>query len=186
MTTALVVIDVQRGFYEPHMPPRNNPDFETNLPLLLDAWKQAGQPIVLVRHDSVDSRSSLGAGTPGNAFTELLDGVTPDLMFTKHVNSAFHGEIDLGKWLDGRGITDLVLAGIQTNWCVETTARVGGNLGYHVTVAIDATFTFDAEGPNGETLTADQLYTATAVNLHADKFARVLPTKEVVAELRPL
>ncbi|TDP97691.1 nicotinamidase-related amidase [Labedaea rhizosphaerae] len=177
MTTALIVIDVQQGFYDPAQPPRNNPDFEANLTTLLDAW--AG-PIVLVRHDSAKPESPLRPGQPGNDFLPVLDGVRSELMFTKQVNSAFHGSVDLHRWLRERGIHDLVLAGIQTNWCVETTARVGGNLGYDVTVAIDATFTFDAQGPDGETLTADQLAAATAVNLHAGGFARIARTKELV------
>jgi nicotinamidase-related amidase len=76
-----------------------------------------------------------------------------------------------------------VLAGIQTNMCVETTARIGGNLGHSVTVAIDATFTFDLAGPDGTVLTADELTRATAVNLHGGRFARIATTKEVLAEL---
>jgi nicotinamidase-related amidase len=178
--TALIVIDVQRGFDDPAMPPRNNPGSEANIRTLVTAWQDAGQPIVLVRHDSLTPGSPLTAGTPGNAFKPELDGIRPDLMFTKHVNSAFHGAVDLKAWLDGRGIKDIVVIGIQTNWCVETTSRVGGNLGYRVRLAIDATHTYDATTPDGAVVTADELSRATAANLHSGGFAEVTTTKAVL------
>jgi nicotinamidase-related amidase len=180
MTTALIVIDVQRGFDSPALPPRNNPDSEANIRSLVTAWQAAGQPIVLVRHDSLNPDSPLAVGTPGNQFKPELDGIRPDLMFTKNVNSAFHGHVDLRAWLDGRGIKDIVVIGIQTNWCVETTARVGGNLGYNVQVPIDATHTFDATTPDGVVVTADELSRATAANLHSAGFAKITTTKELL------
>lgn len=177
MTTALVVVDVQQGFADPAWGPRNNPAFEANLAALLA--HHAG-PVVLVRHDSRKPGSPLAPGTPGNAFTAQLAEVEPDLLVTKHVNSAFHGDVDLAVWLRGRGIGSILLAGIQTNMCVETTARVGGNLGFDVTVALDATHTFDLTGPDGTVLTADELTRATAVNLHGGGFAHVVSTAEVL------
>ncbi|HEY5249089.1 MAG TPA: isochorismatase family protein [Dermatophilaceae bacterium] len=99
---------------------------------------------------------------------------------------AFHGEIDLHAWLTGRRIGAIVLAGIQTNMCVETTARVGGNLGYRVTVALDATRTFDLTGPDGSTLSADELTRATATNLHGGGFAQIATTTQILAELSGL
>lgn len=179
-TTALLVIDLQRGFDDPAMGPSNNPECEANIAALLDAWQRARQPVILVRHDARTPDSPLSPGTPGNAFKQELAGVRADLMFTKHVHSAFHGQVDLNAWLTGTGIEDLVIVGIMTNWCVETSARVAGNLGYRVRVALDATRTFDATGPDGQILTADQLAAATAVNLHAGGFAEVATTKEVL------
>ncbi|MFC4944683.1 cysteine hydrolase family protein [Pseudonocardia sp. GCM10023141] len=183
MTTALIVIDVQRGFDDPFWGPRNNPGAEANIAALLAGWADTGQPVVLVRHDSVQVGSPLAPGTTGNAFKPELDGVAPALLISKTVNSAFHGDIDLDAWLHREGIEAIVLAGIQTNMCVETTARVGGNLGHRVTVALDATHTFDLAGPDGRVLTADQLTAATATNLHGGGFARIATTKEVLGEL---
>ncbi|MBA3907299.1 MAG: cysteine hydrolase [Pseudonocardiales bacterium] len=180
MTTALIVIDVQRGFADPSWGPRNNPAFEANLAALLDAWRTSGEPVVLVRHDSTKPGSPLAPGTPGNAFAAALDGVEPALLVTKHVNSAFHGDVDLDAWLRAQGVEEIVLAGIQTNMCVESTARVGGNLGHRVTVALDATCTFDLAGPDGTVLTADELARATATNLHGGGFAVVGSTKDVI------
>jgi len=179
-TAALIVIDVQQGFDDPAWGERDNPDAEANIGRLVAAWSDASRPIVLVRHDSVSPGSPLAAGSPGNALKDVVADAPHDLFVTKHVNSAFHGEPDLDGWLRAHGIRRLVICGIQTNMCVETTARIGGNLGYDVTVPLDATHTFDLEGPGGIRLTAAELARATAVNLDGGGFARVVSTDEVV------
>jgi len=180
-TAALIVIDVQQGFDDPVWGERDNPDAEANIGRLVQAWADASRPIVIVRHDSAAPGSPLAAGSPGNALKDVVADAAHDLFVTKQVNSAFHGEPDLGAWLDARGIRRLVICGIQTNMCVETTARVAGNLGYEVTVPLDATHTFDLEGPGGIRLNAAELARATAVNLDGGGFARVVTTDEVLS-----
>ena len=103
------------------------------------------------------------------------------MLVTKKVNSAFIGEPDLHGWLTDRGIGQIVVVGIQTNMCVETTSRMGGNLGYDVIVPIDATSTFDLTGPDGEVMTAEELKRATVTNLHGGGFATVTTTEAVLA-----
>jgi nicotinamidase-related amidase len=177
---ALIVIDVQRGFDDPAWGPRDNLDAEANIGRLVAAWADAARPVVIVRHDSVEPGSTLATGSPGNALKDVVADAPHELLVTKQVNSAFHGEPDLDGWLRARGIRQLVLCGIQTNMCVETTARVGGNLGYDVVLPIDATHTFDLEGPGGTRLSAAELARATAVNLEGGGFARVVATDDVV------
>ncbi|WP_033288475.1 cysteine hydrolase family protein [Amycolatopsis jejuensis] len=179
--TALLLIDVQRGFDDTSFwGPRNNPAAEANIKALLQAWQDRRDPVVLVHHDSVKPGSPLRPGQPGNDFKAELDGARPDLVFGKKVNSAFLGDVDLDAWFKTRGIDSFVLAGIQTNFCCETTARMGGNLGYDVTFALDATYTFDLEGPDGTLLTAGELSRATATNLHGGGFATVKSTGEIL------
>jgi nicotinamidase-related amidase len=178
--TALLVVDVQRAFDDgEYWGRRNNPDCEANVAALIAAWREHGRPLVFVRHDSVEPGSPLAPGTPGNAFQDVVSG-TPDLLVSKHVNSAFYGEPDLHAWLSERGIGSIALCGITTNHCVETTARMGANLGYDVLFAIDATHTFDRAGPDGEVVTADELARATAASLH-EEFATVVRTDELVS-----
>ncbi|MEU1163540.1 cysteine hydrolase family protein [Streptomyces sp. NPDC005921] len=191
---ALVVVDVQKGFEElGFWGPRNNPGADENIAALVDVWQKTGRPVVFVRHDSVNPRSPLRPGQEGNDFKEYVEerrakgaagGGGAELLVTKSVNSAFLGSPDLGAWLTGQGAGQIVLAGIQTNMCVETTARMGGNLGYDVLVAYDATHTFDLAGPFGWRRTAEELAQASAVSLHGGGFARVLTTKEIVAAAR--
>lgn len=181
--SALIVIDVQKGFDDASFwGPRNNPDAEDNIAALMDAWQESGRPVVLVQHASPRPGSVLAADQPGYAFKDFVaDRVGQEaLHITKTVNSSFYGTPDLAEWLTTRGIRQLVVIGIQTNMCVETTARMGGNLGYDVLVPLDATHTFDLAGPAGMALTADQLATATAVSLHGGRFARVVTTAELL------
>ena len=184
---ALVVVDVQKGFDEADFwGPRNNPEADDNIASLIDVWQATGRPVVFVRHDSRKPGSPLRTGYEGNAFKEYVErrrgkgAGGAELLVTKTVNSAFYGTPDLDAWLKGEGISQFVVAGIQTNMCVETTARMGGNLGYDVVVAFDATHTFDLEGPFGWRRSADELAQASAVSLHGGGFARVVATKEVV------
>ena len=181
--TALVVVDVQVGFEDPAWGPRNNPACDTNIGSLVDAFTRSGRPVVLVRHDSREPGSPLATGSPGNALKPYLAAVRPDLLVTKSVNSSFHGEPDLDRWLREEGVSAIVVTGITTNHCCETTARVGGNLGYDVRFVLDATHTFDRQGPDGSWMTADQLAAATATNLHGE-FATVVSTADVLADLR--
>jgi nicotinamidase-related amidase len=177
--TALVVVDVQQAFDDAeYWGRRNNPACEENIAALIRAWRAASRPVVFVRHDSDEPASPLRPDEPGNAFQPVVAG-EPDLLVTKHVNSAFHGEPDLAGWLRGRDITGVAVCGITTNHCCETTARVGGNLGFDVLFALDATHTFDREGPDGTVMTADELSRATATNLHGE-FATVVRTEDLL------
>ncbi|MFD7446217.1 isochorismatase family protein [Streptomyces sp. NPDC059909] len=108
-------------------------------------------------------------------------GSGADLLVTKTVNSAFYGSPDLRAWFGAQGVRQFVVAGIQSNMCAETTAHMGGNLGYEVLFALDATYTFDLVGPWGWTLSAEELARATAVSLHGGGFATVAATEELVA-----
>lgn len=180
--TALVVVDVQQGFDSPWWGPRNNPACDANIEALVAAFAGSGRPVVHVRHESANPESPLHPQQPGNRLKPYLDRFDPDLVVTKSVNSSFHGEPDLDAWLRGQGLTGIVVVGITTNHCCETTARVGGNLGYDVSFVLDATHTFDREGPDGSVLTADELARATATNLHGE-FATVVTTRQLLDAL---
>jgi nicotinamidase-related amidase len=175
---ALLLIDVQRGFDDPVWGTRDNPACEANIVALLDDWRARGRAVVFVRHDSSEPGSPLAPGTPGNAFKDEISG-PPDLLVVKSVNSAFYGEPDLHGWLSRRGIGAVVVAGITTNHCCETTARMAGNLGYETFFALDATHTFARRVPGGRVIPAAELAEVTAANLEGE-FATVLPTRRLI------
>lgn len=176
---ALIVIDVQAGFNSSHYwGQRDNPECESNIAALLRFWQLNSRPVVFVRHDSTDPQSPLAPGTPGNDFKDVITGA-PDLLVTKSVNSSFHGSPGLHTWLQAEHIDQVVVCGITTNHCCETTARVAGNLGYDTYFVIDATHTFDRAAPDGSTVTAQTLAHITATNLHGE-FATVVHTSALL------
>ncbi|GAA3644534.1 cysteine hydrolase family protein [Microbacterium awajiense] len=185
MSRALVVVDLQRAFDDLEFwGATTNPACEANVAALVSAWDAAGEPVVIVRHDSVEQGSPLAAGSDGNRLKDEIADVEPALLVVKSVNSAFYGEPDLHAWLSARGIGEVVLCGIQTNMCVETTARMAGNLGYDVTVALDATRTFDlttrVPGLGEVTRTADELMATAALELQGGGFATIATTAQLL------
>ena len=186
MTRALIVIDMQRGFDDlGFWGPTANPQCEQNVAALVEAFSGAGEPIVVVRHDSGSPQSPLHPDNPGNALVDAVATVEPALFVTKNVNSAFYGDPDLHAWLGEQGIDELVICGIQTNMCVETTARMAGNLGYETTVVLDATRTFDLDediaGLGTVTRTAAELMATSALVLQGGGFATIAATEELTA-----
>lgn len=187
-SAVLILIDVQEAFDDPYWGATSNLACEDNIAALVDAWQERGGTIVVVRHDSVSTESPLHPKNPGNRLKPVAANATTELLVVKSVNSAFLGEPNLDEWLKARGRSQLVLCGIQTNMCVETTARMGGNLGYEVIVPLDATRTFDLIGTvgadgNKDRASADELMRITAINLSGGGFATVTTTDAVLASV---
>lgn len=178
-STALVVVDVQKGFDDQsYWGERNNPDCERNVAELIKGWRSHGWPIVYVRHDSQSPGSPLAPGSKGNAFKEVVSG-KPDLLVVKDVHSAFYGMPDLDAWLKEHGIAGVAVCGIQTNMCCETTARMASDLGYEVLFVEDAMHTFDIVTKANKVYRAREIARYTAVTIEAD-FGRVVRTSDLV------
>lgn len=175
--TALIPIDVQRGFDYPGWPPRNNPSMEANGLRLLAAWRARGLPLIHVRHDSVQPGSTLAPSHPGNAFRPGFEPAAGEAVVGKSVNAALIGT-DLDLRLRRLGVTRIVLFGISTDMCVSTTARVAANLGYEVIVVGDACACFELDG-----IPADDIHRAHLATLGFE-FADVVETSDVESALR--
>ena len=175
--TALVVVDLQRVFDDPAFGPRNNPACEANVARLVRAWRAHGRSVVFVRHHEKDRASVFGPGR-ARAFKSELEG-EPDLLVTKSVHSAFYGRPNLHRWLRARDLDAIVVCGITTDHCCDTTARMASDLGYRVYFALDATHTFDRTSPGGGTLPADLVAERVAASLDGE-FATVVPTERLL------
>ena len=176
---ALVPIDVQMGFDEPSWGRRNNPRMEANGQRLLAAFREAGRPIVHVRHDSVQAGSTLAPSHPGNALRPGFEPRDGEPLVSKSVNCAFIGT-DLELRLRRLGIDTVVLFGISTDMCVSTTARVASNLGFRTVIVGDACACFDLRDTEGATVSAEDVHRAHLATLHAE-FGTVADTEAVVA-----
>ncbi len=179
--TALLLIDVQKGFDDPCWGKRNNPDAESNIALLLSEWRKHDLPIIHIMHCSVEPNSPLHPELPGNEFKEEARPLPKEKQFTKSVNSAFIGT-GLEKYLQEHDIASLVIVGLTTDHCVSTSTRMAANLGFTVTLITDATATFDRKGYDGVMYLADDIHKINLVSLNGE-FCIVRSTEEVLKEI---
>ena len=156
-STALVLIDLQKGIVGRPLAPHSGPDVLKNSIALAGKFRRAGAPVVLVNvgwspdfkdalRQPVDQPIQMPPGGFPAGFMELADGLAEagDLRITKRQWGAFHGtELDLQ--LRRRHIQTIVLGGISTNIGVESTARQAWENGYALILAEDATTSQSAE-----------------------------------------
>ena len=178
---ALLVIDVQKGFDDPIWGKRNNPHAESNIALLLSAWRRKQLPVIHIQHCSVEPASPLRPDQPGNEFKEESLPIAGEQRFTKTVNSAFIGT-KLEQYLRDQEIINLVVVGLTTDHCVSTSTRMAGNLGFHVTLVADATAAFDRTGHDGVEYSADDIHRIHLASLN-NEFCKVRSTDWVLNEL---
>ena len=178
--TPLILIDVQAGFDDPHMGPRNHPDAEANMARLLAFWRANERPVIHVQHMSTEPDSPLRPGAPGNAIKPEVAPQAGEPIFRKTVNSAFIGT-ELEAHLRESGVESIVIAGLTTDHCVSTSVRMAGNLGFTTYVVEDATATFDRTGPDGTRYPAATVHALALARLHGE-FATVLTTAQLLNE----
>ncbi|MCS0591096.1 cysteine hydrolase family protein [Massilia norwichensis] len=179
--TALIIIDMQKGMQSPALPPRNNPDAENNIARLHAAWREAGQPVVSVRHISRSPSSVFAPGQDGVEFQDRFLPLAHEHVVEKNVPDAFINT-GLERWLHARGIRHLVIAGVSTNNSVEASARTAGNLGFETVVVADACFTFDKRDFGGTLRSAKEVHLMALANLDGE-YATVRTTAELLREL---
>jgi nicotinamidase-related amidase len=155
-TTALVLIDLQKGIVERDVAPYSGADVVQRASELAKRFRSAGAPVVLVNvafakdfadavRVPVDSPTTIPPGGFPEKFSELADGLAmpTDIRVTKHNWGAFYGT-DLDVQLRRRGIKTIVLGGIATNIGVESTARQAWERNYAIVLAEDITASFSA------------------------------------------
>jgi len=178
--TALILIDVQKGFNEENHwgGNRNNKDAEMKMAQILEQWRILKLPVFHIVHSSLHPDSKLHASHPGFEIKDEVKPIVGEPVITKNVNSAFIGT-DLKERLDSLGIHKLVIVGLTTNHCVSTTTRMAGNFGFDVYLISDATATFDRIGINGEKYDSELVHQISLASLH-NEFAEVIDTKRIL------
>ncbi len=180
MKSALLVIDVQKAFSyrDATGGVRSCPQAEQNIGSLLTAFRAQGGSVIHIHHHSKDAESAFRAGQSGCAPQAFAAPIEGEAVVIKHANSAFIGT-DLEPDLRAERITQLVICGATANHCVETTARMAGNLGFDVLYTSDAVWAYEATGPDGVVHSAEQVHSMSLCNLDGE-FARVLTTAQVL------
>ncbi|MFZ9359016.1 MAG: cysteine hydrolase family protein [Ilumatobacteraceae bacterium] len=170
--TALLLIDVQVGVdvlshWGGPTGRRNNPDAENKMLQLLAAWRVAKLQVAFTRHDSREAASPLKFSLPTGAQKPGFEPVAGEIVVEKDVNSGFIGT-DLEIQLRRAKISRLAIVGFFTNFCVETTTRMAGNLGFDTYLVEDCCSTSNRVGPDGVDRDPEVVHAMTVANLHGE------------------
>jgi nicotinamidase-related amidase len=172
MTTALLIIDVQKGMFAfPDFQPFNAHGTVATIRSLLDRAREAGAPVVFVKHDGPDGPLAIG-----QPLHEIADEIAPqgtEAVITKTKCGAFNGTL-LKETLDRLGASKLVICGLQTDFCVDTAVRTAPEYGFQVIVARGAHTTFDTQTISAEAIIAHHEY------IWPRQFGLLLPADAIV------
>ena len=174
ITIALLLIDAQVNMFAPD-PVHDGPVVLSRLKELAGRARAAGIPVIFVRHNGGPDDPD-APHTPGWAIHPALAPAADEAIIDKHTPDAFH-QTGLAGVLAERGIRRLVLAGMQTEYCIDTTTRRARSLGYEVVLAADAHSTYPGALP------AEQVIAHHNSVLKA--FADVRPAAEIDFQAAP-
>lgn len=171
--TILLIVDVQKGMLE------NDPfDWDeviTNISRLIEACRKNKVEVVYVQHD----------GKPGSVFEpgkpgwEIVDAISPandEKIFRKNFNSAFR-RTQLKEYLDSKDVETIILTGLQTDFCIDTTCKVAFEFGYHLIMPEKTNTTI-----NGKRLSAETIYNFYNEDIFRDRFAKIFPVSQVIED----
>lgn len=186
MKQALIVVDVQESFRRrPYFREEDLPAFLRNVQSLIDRCQSRGIPVVQVFHeepgDDADNPFTAASGCV-RTMRELT--LRPDATFRKSVHSAMFARSTEGttleEWLRKRGVGELLVTGIRTEQCCETTARHASDLGFSVRYVTDATLTFPMRTRGGREVSAAEIQERTEMVLEG-RFARVVTAADALS-----
>jgi nicotinamidase-related amidase len=163
MNRALLVIDVQREYFEGALPIRHPVGHLGSILEVMDAAQRAKLPTVVIRHHQPDAESPIFR--QGSDMWQLhaeVEARPRDILIDKQLPGSFTNT-PLAEFLKERGIDTVCIAGYMTQMCCDTTARQAFHRGYKVEFLRDATGTLDVENQAGS-VTAEQLHAAILVS----------------------
>ena len=181
--TVLLVIDVQESFRRrPYWQAEEAAAFISKTQALIDRSREHGIPVLQVFHQEFDGGTD-NPFHPDSGFVRTLPElkIHPAAVFHKEVHSALYGKnaagVTLEKWLREHGIENVVITGIRTEQCCETTTRHASDAGFKVWFATDATLTFPMQSRSGRQFSAAEIRERTELVLDG-RFAQVVPSSE--------
>lgn len=140
MIVALLVIDVQVGLIKGAY---REESVVRNINTIIARMREAGGLVIFIQHCH-DKYRPMMKGEPGWPIDPRLDQVEEDWVVEKTASDAFY-QTNLNAVLQENGITTIVVTGLQTEYCVDTTCRRALSHGYEVVLISDAHATGDYE-----------------------------------------
>ena len=175
---ALIIVDIQNDYFSGGTMPLNGSDnAASHAQKILKGFRDKQKPVIHIQHIATRADATFflpdTVGAQIHASVEPIDG---EAVFQKHYPNSFR-ETPLLKYLQDKGITQLVIIGMMTQMCIDTTVRAAFDLGFQCVVAHDACATRDLAF-NGQTVSAKDVQVAYMAALNG-LFAQVKSTEEV-------
>lgn len=175
--TVLLVIDAQESFrHRPYFREEGVAIYVERQQALIDGAKAAGIPVVQIFHVEETGAFSEASGLL-RPFAPLR--VEADAVFRKRRHSALVGS-GLDVWLTENGVRRIIVSGIRTEQCCETTTRHASDLGYQVDYVGEATLTFPMTDASGREWSAAEIRARTELVL-SGRFARIATVADALA-----
>ena len=183
MTKALLIVDIQNDYFPGGaMEVVGATAAATAAAGLLATFRQHARPVIHIQH--IATRPGATFFLPGTVGAEIHASVRPgadEPVFRKHFPNSFR-ETPLLEHLRTAGISQLVIAGMMTHMCIDTTTRAAADHGFQCFLAHDACAT-RALSFNGAQVPAESVQTAYLAALNG-LFAKVLSANELGADVR--
>lgn len=176
---ALLVVDMQVACFEGEPPRYDEAGRVHRINALAEAMRAQGL-VIFIRH--TEPSGAFAHGSPGWQVLPSLVTTPGDCLVEKTACDAFL-ETNLDDLLKQRGVTELVVCGCATDFCVDTTVRAAGAHGYAVTVAGDAHTTRDRPHLCATKIIEHHNYVWADFILPRGRTIRVVPTEQVLGEL---
>jgi nicotinamidase-related amidase len=186
MKQALIVIDVQESFRQrPYWRDEELPRFLANVRSLLERARNRHIPVVQIFHQEPSDDPADPFSRASGLVREMPElAVAADAVFYKQVHSAMFAQdlqgTPLEAWLRQHGVQELLITGIRTEQCCETTTRHASDLGFKVQYITDATLTFPMRSRTGREFSTAEIRERTELVLDG-RFARIVATAEALA-----
>lgn len=179
MTRALLLVDVQLDYFPGGAYPLAGPDAAAAAARsVLDGFRAAGEPVVHIFHVDTDPAATFfRPGTAGIGIHPLVAPIAGEPVLEKQEPNSFIGT-GLQALLTDAGITDLVIVGMMSSMCIDSTTRAAHELGFVVTVVADACAAPDLTF--GDTVIPGAIVHASFMAALDGSFATVIPSAELL------
>jgi nicotinamidase-related amidase len=175
MTTALLIIDVQRALCSGDYEVFESRRVIDRINHVTRLARGAGAPVVVIQHE--EPGGPMAYGSAGWALDPDLDALPSDIHVRKTATDSFHNT-ELQAVLRSRQVGKLVICGLQSEFCVDTTTRRALALGYPVTLVADGHSTMDCRVLAARQIVAHENETLSRIDSFGPRVA-ALPAAEV-------
>jgi nicotinamidase-related amidase len=142
--TAFMIVDVQMGMYSNKYGMLHNGEkVLQNILILLQKARSSNTPVIFVQH-TVEGEDDYERGKPTWEIHPLIKPMKGEEIVEKSKCDSFY-KTNLEEILKQKGITNLVICGMQSEYCIDTTCRRAFSIGYKSILVSDAHSTFDNE-----------------------------------------